>query len=169
MGLFSPKKRAKSKPVVVRVQTTALDAEMKLWQAKKNDVKYQRLLAENNSLHEEISSEYAIIRNLNLYQSPQADQFEQKCIQAIALIEMLFPFWEKYREPLPTYCEPAKRLAMLYEKQNRFEDAAFICVKACRLGMPNDGTKGGMRGRLSSSIKKGGLTPNSEMKSILGL
>ena len=63
-----------------------------------------------------------------------------------------------YGETPPPNAPAFKRLAMLYEKQNHFEEAASICCDALKMGAWGDG----MRSRLARMIKKTGRTPSDE-------
>ena len=54
---------------------------------------------------------------------------------------------------LPRY--PAfQKLAIIYEKAGNYSEAISICKLAIELGFDLDGTKGGMKGRLSRLEKK---------------
>lgn len=47
-----------------------------------------------------------------------------------------------------------KRLSIIYDKQNKIEEAIRTCEKAVELGVLKDGTKGGYPGRLEKLTKK---------------
>lgn len=163
MGLF--RKRIK---LEVKSKWTP-SPEEQTWTEMRNDAVYQRLLKENASNHEEIAAEYTMLNTIGSFTGPQADKLIQKCVAATTTIEMLFPYYKKYNQPLPTVSEIHKRLAMIYEKQGRYEEAALACVQAIRLGMTDDGTKGGMRGRLAKMVKLGAIPMNKELESILSV
>lgn len=167
MGLFNFMGKKEKSVKTKDKPSRAIDPEMALWQKMRNDKVYCSLQDENGRLHEEISADYSVLYNLGITEGPQVDSLEKKCLQAISTIELLIPLWEKYNQPLPTMCEPAKRLSMIREKQGRYEDAAFACAMALRLGMPDDGTAGGFRGRLARMVKKGGLEVTPEIQKLL--
>ena len=52
--------------------------------------------------------------------------------------------------------EPFKRLAIMYEKEGNLQYAMLFCDYALSLGYNDDGTKGGMKGRLDKLRKKAG-------------
>lgn len=55
------------------------------------------------------------------------------------------------------------RLAVIYEKQKRYQEAIRICENAIRLKATNDGTKGGMKGRLERLKKKEKTSKDTEI------
>ena len=54
----------------------------------------------------------------------------------------------------PTQADAFKYLAMLYEKQERFQEAVAVCQDAISVGITDDGTKGGMPARLERMSRK---------------
>lgn len=140
-----------------------------LWDKMMKDKRFQSLQKALYQEYAEIESDCSVLHNLGIIDGPEMDKLEQKCLHAISSLELLIPMWKKYNQPIPTMCEPAKRLAIIREKQCRFDDAAAICGKAIKLGMPDDGTKGGMRGRLAKMIKKGNLEINDEMQNLISI
>ena len=52
---------------------------------------------------------------------------------------------------------PFKRLAIIYEKEGDFEKAINTCVLALSFNLDDDGTKGGIIGRIERLKKKAGL------------
>ena len=66
----------------------------------------------------------------------------------------------KYGESSPTNIPAFKRLAMLYEKQEKFEEAIDICKQACSFGMDE-------RSRMIRMIKKAGRNPTREELKII--
>lgn len=72
-------------------------------------------------------------------------------------------YYEKYKKVRPTATEfdfvtvePFKRLAIMYEKEGELQTAMLFCDYALSLGYNEDGTKGGMQGRLDKLRKKAG-------------
>ena len=49
---------------------------------------------------------------------------------------------------------PFKRLAILYEKEGNIHQAITVCHHALSFGFSDDGTKGGIQGRLDKLMKK---------------
>lgn len=134
--------------------------------AARADKTYQKLEKKSVELHEKIEEAYAVLRNLDDYQSANADKFISMCEKYFDMTTELKPYREKY-EYMPLYADPYKRLAMVYEKREDYYNAAMICVRSINDGLPNDGPKSSMRNRLSRMIKKGKLEPTDEMKIIL--
>lgn len=50
--------------------------------------------------------------------------------------------------------EPFKRFAIVCEKQGDFNHAIWACQQAISLGLTDDGTKAGMKGRLDKLFKR---------------
>lgn len=109
------------------------------------------------ALSDEIESDYSVATNTAAPDSEVYNKIERKCLDAMALFQMLVPLWDKYERGIPTSSAPYKRLSMIREKRGDYEGAALACVQQLRLGVEGDGTKGGMRGRLARMVKKGSL------------
>lgn len=163
MFLFGRKKKAITRVVVKQ----KISPEMQTWLEMKNDKTYCALQADSARLYEEIEADYAVLQQLGITSNSQTDALEKKCLTAISTLEMLIPLWKKYNQPLQTICTPAKRLAMIREKQGRYEDAAMACKMALDLNMPQDGTAGGMRGRLARMVKKANMEITPEIQKYL--
>ena len=66
-------------------------------------------------------------------------------------------FGEEYKEQSEirfVNAEPFKRFAIICEKQGNLPQAIWACQYAIRLGLTDDGTKAGMKGRLEKLMKK---------------
>lgn len=98
-----------------------------------------------------------------LYSVQDYNNAESCYIDASALFDTLLPMWKKFDQHLPYGDTPFKRLAMIREKIGDYEGAALACVQQLRLGIEEDGTKGGMRGRLVRMLKKGNFPPDSQV------
>lgn len=62
-----------------------------------------------------------------------------------------------YHEPTEirfVNAEPFKRFSIICEKDGNLPQAIWACQYAIRLGLTDDGTKGGMQGRLDKLLKK---------------
>ena len=70
---------------------------------------------------------------------------------------------QAYGETPPPNAPAFKRLAMLYEKQGRYEESISVCTDALKSGAWGDG----MRPRLARMIKKAGRTPTAEEMKLL--
>ena len=91
------------------------------------------------------------------------EQFEKACNDQIKTTLIYRDMFEKYYGA-PLNPDVFKIYAMFLEKQGRYLDAARACARALDLGFPNDGTQGGMAGRLVRMVKKAGgeTTPEIE-------
>lgn len=126
------------------------------------DDKYQKDLKQYYDFLDKVEQQYSIVFNMGAWNGAGANRLELLCKRNIGMAEGLKERWIKYKQPLPSI--PAyQRLAMLYEKQGKYFDAANICMTAIQDGFPRDSTKGGMRGRLSRMIKRGNLQATPEM------
>lgn len=109
---------------------------------------------------EKIEVMWSVLQNLKAFNTPQAYELEQACKKNIEEFKMYISAG-KY-EP-PHKARAYVRLAMLYEKQERWEDGINICVEAIRCGAYEDGSNGKMYGRLARLIKKSGKTVSAEV------
>jgi len=75
------------------------------------------------------------------------------CLEDIGILEEFIGAWKKkYSGDIPRI-PSVERLAIIYEKQGKFEEAINICEMALRLGL-RDSTKGGFEGRKARLQKK---------------
>lgn len=112
------------------------------------------------NLSDKIQKDWSVLYNLNNYKGSLANTIERECIEAIDLFERMYRTNLKYGESSPTNIPAFKRLAMLYEKQGRFEESVGICKQALSYGMDE-------RGRMAKMIKKAGRKPSEEELSLL--
>lgn len=146
-----------------RMEQTSLYAETQQY------IEYQNIIGPYSNKYfkglEEIESMWSVIYNLKITSGEKADLFEEKCKQNLND----FYAWNTLSEKYDAYhSSPSKipafvRLAMLYEKQGRYEEAINICVEAIKVGAVIDGNKGKMYGRLARLIRKSGLDVNDEI------
>jgi tetratricopeptide (TPR) repeat protein len=100
---------------------------------------------------QEIENEWSALYNLGTYTGSLADSFERKCLSNIANYKEMRRIDSKHGRETATNIPAFRRLAMLYEKQGRFEDAVEVCKQAWSLGMDE-------RSRMVRMIKKAGRT-----------
>lgn len=98
----------------------------------------------------EIEEEWSILYNLKNYTGERAQKLEQYCIQNIKLYKKMAEIEKEYNQTPPPNAPAFKRLAMLYEKQVRYEEAVSVCSDALFSGAWGDG----MRPRLARMIKR---------------
>lgn len=109
---------------------------------------------------QEIQNDWSVLYNLKVYTGHIADNLEQKCLANIEDYKEMRRIDKKYRQKTALNIPAFQRLAMLYEKQERFEEAVEVCKQACALGMDE-------RGRMARMIKKAGRTPTTKEQNIL--
>lgn len=127
--------------------------------------KYERYLKEVKVVADryykqlkELQESWSVMYNLKTYTGNIADTFERKCLANIEDYKEMREIDRKYGEKTATNIPAFKRLAMLYEKQGRFEEGIKVCMNAFSLGMDE-------RGRMANMIKKAKRTPTpAEMK-----
>ncbi len=100
---------------------------------------------------QEIEHEWSTLYNIGAYNSSLAHNLEQKCIANIADYTEMRRIDRKYGQKTATNIPAFRRLAMLYEKQGRFEESVAVCKHAWSLGMDE-------RSRMVRMIKKAGRT-----------
>lgn len=109
---------------------------------------------------EQIEVMWSVLQNLKAFHTPQAQQLEQLCKQNIQEYKQYIGF-ENSEPPHKAYAYV--RLAMLYEKQERWDEGIEVCVDAIRTGAYEDGSNGKMYGRLARLIKKSGRPVNEDI------
>lgn len=102
----------------------------------------------------DIEERYSVLYNMGLIDGSEVDIFISMCKQNIREYRLFVELLKKEGLELPLSVPAYKRLAMVYEKQARYEEAISICAEAIRMGAVDDGTKGRMRGRLARLIRK---------------
>lgn len=112
-------------------------------------------------LMDKIEKDWSVLYNLKDYSGPLALRLEQDCLTDIDHYKAMRAIDKKYGQETATNIPAFKRLAMLYEKQGKFEDAIQVCKQACTLGMDE-------RSRMVRMIKKAGRTPTATELKILG-
>ena len=126
------------------------------------DEDYRQISEQYFSGMEAIESDWSVMYNLKDYEGERASIFIQNCKNNIEAFKIWKKISEKYKQDSPP-CVPAyKRLAMIYEKQGLYENAAAVCVEALTMNVTVDDTKAGMKGRLTRMIKKAGRQPHSK-------
>lgn len=110
-----------------------------------------------------IEEEWSITYNLNDFSGKCAQKLERECIENIKLYKEMAKIEQLYNETPPPNAPAFKRLAMLYEKQNNFEEAVSVCCEALRAGAWGDN----MRSRLARMIKKTGRAPTDEEMKLM--
>lgn len=117
---------------------------------------------------EEIESMWSVMYNLKIVNGEQANIFEAKCRDNITDLYQMLDANRKYSydSTMPPHVPAYVRLAMLYEKQERYGEAIDICVEAIKAGAFNDGNKGKMYGRLARLIRKSGITVDDEVLAL---
>ena len=134
-----------------------------------SDKEYQRKSKQFYELLMQIQEAYSVINNVGSFNDGAGDSLIEKCINALAIEADIKEKRERYENCVFDMSTPCKTLAMVYEKRCEYQRAATICVYAIENGYTNDGTKGGMRGRLARMMKKGNLPMTDNIKNILNL
>jgi len=109
---------------------------------------------------EKIEVMWSVLQNLKAFNTQQAYDLEKACIENIQEFK-LYASACQY-EP-PRKVRAYIRLAMLYEKQERWDDGIKVCVEAIKSGAYEDGSNGKMYGRLARLIKKSGKDVGDEI------
>lgn len=117
---------------------------------------------------EEIESMWSVMYNLKIVNGEQADIFESKCKSNLIDLYQMLDVNKKYGydSTMPPHVPAYVRLAMLYEKQKKYDKAIDICVEAIKAGAISDGNKGKMYGRLARLIRKSGIAVNDEVLAL---
>ena len=102
---------------------------------------------------ENIQAMWSVMYNLKITTGEKAEQFENACYENIEDLKTMIAAKKAANFPIdiPPQVPAFVRLAMLYEKQQRYEEA----------------NKGTMYGRLARLVKKSGITPSKEAEALL--
>ena len=142
---------------------------MQLYDEAQRDKVYQKKLNRYFELLTQIQEKYSVINNIGSFSADEGDVLIASCAEAIELEKDIREKREYYEDHIFDMSPPCKTLAMIFEKRGEYQQAATICVYAIENGYPNDGTKGGMRGRLARMMKKGDLPLTDNLKNILNI
>lgn len=113
------------------------------------------------SLMEQIQNNWSKLYKSKDYHGELAKNMEKDCLQDIQYYEELRNEEKKYETPDVRSVPAFTRLAMLYEKQGRYEECINICKKAIGFGVDE-------RNRMNRMIKKVGREANDEEMKLLG-
>lgn len=112
------------------------------------------------SLMEKIEKDWSSLYKSKDYTSALSKRIEKECMDAIDYFKKMRSIDMKYGEPSPKNIPPFKRLAMLYERQGKYESSIETCKSAIFLEMDE-------RDRMLRMIKKAGRTPTEEEMEII--
>ena len=133
--------------------------------------RYQKLSDQYYRDLTKIDTQWSVLYNLKDFNGDNAKLYEKTCLKSINTFKRIY---EEFCIPYDTIeftCVPAyKRLAMLYEKQKKYDKATYVCLDAIQHGVPNeygDNDGGKMYARLARMAKKSGLLNDADVKSIL--
>lgn len=107
-----------------------------------------------------VKKDWLELYNANEYTGIKATLFEKTCLKNIEYYKVVFAIEEKHKKDHITSIEGSKRLAMLYKKQGRYEEAVSVCKEACIL-------KAHEHSRMEKMIKKAGRIPTTEEMAII--
>ena len=137
------------------------------WSFEENVAAFQRYLAEVTPVSDKyydlltkIQRNWSVLYNSKNYTGRSAVAFEQDCLDGIAYFKKMHEIDLKYGETSPQNIPAFCRLAMLYEKQERFEESVAVCKEALIYGMDE-------RSRMLRMIKKAGRSLSAEEEAAL--
>lgn len=102
-----------------------------------------------------IEKEWSKLTKSKAFISDAAIDFEQYCEKNISEAHRIYELEKSRKSPSPPNMPVFTRLAMLYEKQERYDDAIRVCADALKIGTININ----MPNRLLRMIKKAGREP----------
>lgn len=133
--------------------------------------RYQKLSDQYYCDLTRIDTQWSVLYNLKDFNGNNAHLYEKLCLKSINTFKQIY---EEFCIPYETTeftCVPAyKRLAMLYEKQKKYDKATYVCLDAIQHGVPNeygDNDGGKMYARLARMAKKSGLLDDAKVRNIL--
>lgn len=112
------------------------------------------------TLMTKIERNWSVLYNSKNYTGRLAASFEKDCLDDIAFYKKMYEIDLKYGESSPKNVPAFRRLAMLYEKQERFEEAVTVCKEALLYGIDK-------RSRMLRMLKKAGRSPSVDEEAAL--
>lgn len=138
------------------------------WEAFYSDSQAQNMQKKYYALYEKVENEYKLVNQLGAFSSERGKKLLTQIKQGITLFDEMVEIWRRYDQDVPN--NPFYyRLAVVYEKAEKYKLAAQTCVDAIKAGYSDDGTKGGMESRLARMVKKGHFEPTAEMCELLNI
>lgn len=139
------------------------ESDQLLLQARKLqqlEKQYRPALRKHALNEEKINQLYSIAHSMDDIHSDVMEKVISMCIEDLKLAPDVIRYqkeWDmlQFHELHDSYYfSTFKRLAIIYEKQKRYQDAIEVCEGAIALDATNDGTDGGMQARLARLKKK---------------
>lgn len=123
-----------------------------------NDKKYESITTRHYQLLDLIKEKYTKAINKDNIFNKEANQCIKFCIQDLLLAPKMIEYWKNESEIRGEIYNPLnyashKYLLKLLEKQKRYAEAIQLCQIYIKLGLTNDGTKGGIVKRLENFKK----------------
>lgn len=132
--------------------------EVEIFEKYQKEINYYQ--SNYYELLDKIEKDWSVLYNLKDYRGSLARQLESYCLDNIEYFQKMYEIDFKYGKKTIANAPAFKRLAMLYEKQGKFEEAISICKAACFYGIDE-------RSRMLRLIKKAGRTPTAKEYQII--
>ncbi|MDY4739377.1 tetratricopeptide repeat protein [Absicoccus porci] len=137
---------------------------------EKELIKFQKYWNESNQitneyfdLLERIKRDWSTMYNLHDYTGQIATNLETNCKRSIELFNKWKKVSIKYDQDMPPGAPCYKRLAMLYEKQKKYEESIDVCKEAIHIGVNISDAKP----RMVRMIKKAKREPTDEEMKLI--
>lgn len=111
---------------------------------------------------ETVQTNASILYNLGITDGKKMDELIKLCYQNIDEFKLACNHWKRYGETAPPSAPAYERLAIIYERQEKYDKAIKICIDAIKAGLAEDKYKK----RLARLLKKSN-TENLEKYSDL--
>lgn len=148
-----PKIKPETAPSLPVYEQSTIYRELESAQKKREELWNSPVVRRHYDLLDEEGRLYSKIHKSGDYHSADAYRFESICKEDISIAEEFVRLYKNNREIVPRY--PCfKQLAIFYEKQGNYHLAVTVCEEAIRLGFEEDGTQGGMTGRMEKLDRK---------------
>lgn len=135
------------------------------WEEKidrKNELmkQYKSILEKHGKLREQIGIQYTVAREKNGFDSKEMEAVVDLCKKDIDLAGDVMEYYHRSESVNGVHVDPSaymdtfQRLAIIYEKQGKYDEAIEVCKQAIQYGILRDGTQGGMQGRIARIMSK---------------
>lgn len=127
------------------------------------DSAYRQIMDKYYKNMEKIQTNASILYNLGVIDGEKMDDLIQLCYQNIDEFKQSCTQWRRYGESFPPSAPAFERLAIIYERQEKYEEAIKICVQAIKAGLAEDDYKK----RIARLLKKSGAENLEKYQDLL--
>ncbi len=162
------KKKLASEPQASQPKYTNTESEYDnrnndLYDFGVHDKKYEDAMDLYFGNMEKLQTNASILYNLGVTDGEKMDELIKLCYRNIEQFKIACGQWKRYGESIPPSCPAFERLAIIYERQGKFDDAIKICIEAIKTGLSESDYKK----RIARLLKKSGTQDLEKYQDLL--